>query len=104
MYFKNESTKRARTLGIRYSSSCVTKKDFLINQSRSNGFVFRKLVSDPALVPFLFRPDQGIDQLERFMTPENHSILTNSIPLLKNVLTQYTEEGFILLSRIIAHK
>ena len=58
--------------------------------------MFRKLISDPALVPFLFRSDQDIDQLERFMTPENHSILTNSIPLLKNVLAQYNEEGFII--------
>lgn len=49
-------------------------------------------MSDPALVSFLFRSDQGFDQLERFMTPENHSILTNSIPLLKNVLAEYTEE------------
>ena len=58
--------------------------------------MFRKLISDPALVSFLFRSDQDIDQLERFMTPENHSILTNSIPLLKNVLAEYNEGGFII--------
>ena len=58
--------------------------------------MFRKLLSDPALISFLFHPDQDIDQLERFMTPENHSILTNSIPLLKNVLAEYNEESFMI--------